>query len=212
MYRGAVNWGKNTANFLRRDMWKAKTWKNALKYVEEIAIGSSSTGSDFFATPMLDAQVDQLVENGSSGDPQVYGEMLSSGTLNVTTGLLLDKGVGTLGKIAKATPDPPSGAMSAPVTDEIYSRPSGATTRAQRESVQGQPCVNCGDVAPTMYADHKYELVKEHYETGTIDLGRMRSTDAVQPHCPSCSRSQGGHMSQYSKKMKAIINERTGGG
>ncbi len=43
-------------------------------------------------------------------------------------------------------------------------------------------------------------LVKEHYQTETIDKVKMRSNDAVQPQCPSCSSKQGAEMSQYSKK------------
>jgi uncharacterized protein RhaS with RHS repeats len=50
-----------------------------------------------------------------------------------------------------------------------YKRPSGATTVAQRESVQGKACVKCGAQTPTQVAGHKEALVKEHYETGTID-------------------------------------------
>jgi len=87
-------------------------------------------------------------------------------------------------------------AKSAP--EAPYRRPSGATTRAQRESVQGQPCVDCGLVPERAYADHKKPLVEEYYETGTIDRDRMRSLGAVQPQCPSCSASQGGRLRQYS--------------
>ncbi len=97
----------------------------------------------------------------------------------------------------------------APATNEIYSRPKNATTPAQRASVQGEACVDCGNTAPTMVADHKTPLVQEHYETGTIDLENMRSLDAVQPQCPTCSAKQGADMSKYSKEMKAIIEART---
>lgn len=61
-----------------------------------------------------------------------------------------------------------------------------------------------------MVADHKTPLVQEHYETGTINTENMRSLDAVQPQCTTCSAKQGAEMSKYSKEMKAIINERTG--
>jgi len=86
-----------------------------------------------------------------------------------------------------------------------YKRPSGATTRAQRESVQGKPCVDCGQTASTMHADHKNPLVKEYYETGTIDKQRMRDVDAVQPQCPTCSNRQGAELSRYSKKKEERI-------
>ena len=69
----------------------------------------------------------------------------------------------------------------APVTNEIYKRPNNATTLAQRKLVQGKPCVKCGAESETMVAGHKKALVEEHYETGTIDQARMRTSDAVQP-------------------------------
>jgi len=83
-----------------------------------------------------------------------------------------------------------------------YKRPSGATTAAQRESVQGKPCVKCGATTDKQVAGHKEALVKEHYETGTIDKQRMRSADAVRPECPTCSAREGAEMSRYSREMK----------
>ena len=87
---------------------------------------------------------------------------------------------------------------------EAYKRPNNATTSAQRASVQGKPCVSCGEAKPKMVADHKTPLVKEHYQTGTIDKTKMKSTDAVQPQCPTCSAKQGAEMSQYSKEQKKL--------
>jgi RHS repeat-associated protein len=89
-----------------------------------------------------------------------------------------------------------------------YARPSGATTPAQRASVQGKPCVDCGKVTPKQVADHKKPLVKEHYETGSIDRTRMRSKDAVQPQCPTCSAKQGADMSRYSKEMRERVEKK----
>ena len=86
--------------------------------------------------------------------------------------------------------------------DAPYKRPSGATTKAQREAVQGKPCVDCGKTGDKMVADHKKPLVEEYYETGTVDTARMRDVDAVQPQCPGCSTSQGGRLSHYSKQKK----------
>jgi len=93
-----------------------------------------------------------------------------------------------------------------PVTTQLYSRPNNATTTAQRASVQGKPCVDCGGTSTPMVADHKLPLVVEHYSTGTINRVNMRAVNSVQPQCTSCSSRQGGHMSQYSKKMKSMIN------
>lgn len=89
-----------------------------------------------------------------------------------------------------------------------YKRPSGATTPEQRAAVQGQPCVDCGDLTPKQYADHKKPLVKEHYETGTIEKKRMRETDAVQPQCPTCSNRQGAELSRYSREQKKKLREK----
>jgi len=53
-----------------------------------------------------------------------------------------------------------------------------------------------------MVADHKNVIVVEWYETGKIDMKRMRSVEAVQPQCPTCSAKQGAEMSKYSKAQK----------
>jgi hypothetical protein len=60
-----------------------------------------------------------------------------------------------------------------------------------------------------MVANHKTPLVEEHYTTGTINVENMRSLEAVNSQCMTCSQKQGAEMSQYSKEMKAIIKERT---
>jgi len=86
-----------------------------------------------------------------------------------------------------------------------YKRPGGATTPAQRASVQGQPRVDCGTIGPVQVADHKVPLVQEYYTTGTIDTTAMRSLDAVQPQCVTCSAQQGAAMSQYSRQMRALF-------
>jgi RHS repeat-associated protein len=97
-----------------------------------------------------------------------------------------------------------SGGGEAPVVPTSpYARPVGATTAAQRASVQGLPCVDCGGIAPTQVADHIHPLVQQWYETGTIDLQVMRSLEAVQPQCPLCSAVQGGQLSWYSRAMRA---------
>jgi hypothetical protein len=54
---------------------------------------------------------------------------------------------------------------------------------------------------PTIPARFK-ALVEEYYETGTIDQQRMRSVDAVQPECPTCSAQEGAAMSRYSRQKK----------
>lgn len=100
-----------------------------------------------------------------------------------------------------------SDAQSSTPATTPYKRPSGATTPEQRASVQGKPCVDCGETAETQVADHKTPLVKEHYETGSIDTTRMRSVDAVQPQCPTCSARQGAEMSRYSREQRALLGK-----
>lgn len=98
------------------------------------------------------------------------------------------------------------GADAAPLITRPYARPGGATTAEQRASVQGRPCVDCGATADTQVADHIDPLVKEYYRTGTIDLQRTRSLEAVQPQCPVCSASQGGTLSWYSRAMRDLLD------
>jgi hypothetical protein len=86
-----------------------------------------------------------------------------------------------------------------------YSRPPNATTWQQRASVQGQPCVTCGVVHPRMYANHIDPLVQQYYRTGTIDTAQMRSLDAVNAQCPTCSARQGGFMAGFSRFMRDLL-------
>jgi hypothetical protein len=101
-----------------------------------------------------------------------------------------------------AAPFPMGGynAPPPPITQR-YQRPSGATTAAQRASVQGQPCVDCGQTAPRMVADHRLPLVREYYETGTINVIQMRDISVVQPQCPTCSAQQGAQLRVYSQEQ-----------
>jgi hypothetical protein len=106
------------------------------------------------------------------------------------------------------TSDVPDAARVGPKATTPYKRPSGATTPAQRASVQGKPCVDCGKTTSKQIADHKTPLVKEYYETGRINKTRMRSLDSVQPQCPTCSARQGAEMSRYSKEQKKLLENR----
>src|SRR5690606_41969368 len=89
-----------------------------------------------------------------------------------------------------------------PSITAVYSRSSGATSAEQRTSVQGKPCVDCGSNTSKQVADHKTPFVKEYYEKGAIDTQKMRSPDAVQPQCPTCSARQGAEMSRFSRQQK----------
>ena len=86
-----------------------------------------------------------------------------------------------------------------------YKRPTGATTTSQRAYVQGMPCVKCGAQTANQFAGHKEALVKEYYETGKIDLERMRSLGSIQSECATCSSEEGAAMSRYSTYMRNLL-------
>ncbi len=140
------------------------------------------------------------VEKAGNGDAEAIGG-LAADVVAVVASKKLPKGK------AKANNAAASANMldDVPVTNEVYKRPNNATTSAQRASVQDKPCVDCGNTTTPMVADHKTPLVVEHYTTGNINKANMRTLGAVQPQCTACSAQQGGRMSAYSKKMKALI-------
>jgi hypothetical protein len=80
-----------------------------------------------------------------------------------------------------------------------YERPSGPTA-AQRASVQGKACATCGKMAPVMVADHIIPFVTQWFGTFKINMTEANSLEAVQPQCPDCSNSQGGILSQLTRK------------
>jgi hypothetical protein len=56
-----------------------------------------------------------------------------------------------------------------------------------------------------MYANHIEPLVQQYYRTGTIDTAQMRSLDAVNAQCPTCSARQGGFMAGFSRFMRNLL-------
>ncbi|WP_259674751.1 filamentous hemagglutinin N-terminal domain-containing protein [Pseudomonas fluorescens] len=87
-----------------------------------------------------------------------------------------------------------------------YSRPSGAgPNAAQRATVQGKPCVDCGVVTSNQVADHIDPLVVQYYRDGAVNVSGQSSVNAVQPHCPSCSASQGGQLGAFGKAMRKFF-------
>lgn len=126
---------------------------------------------------------------------------------SVATDAVIGAVVGAGGNVLDKVLNKAQGAVAnaenqAVAVSTAYKRPSGSVTAEQRAFVLGKPCVDCGTSAPKMVADHKTPLVKEYYQTGTIDKTKMRSIEAVQPQCPTCSAKQGAAMSKYSKEMK----------
>lgn len=88
---------------------------------------------------------------------------------------------------------------------EPYRRPFG-TTAAQRASVQGKPCWECGALEDTMVADHIDPLVEEYMASGgKIDAEAAKSVDAVRPQCPVCSARQGGELAAFSRLWRAVF-------
>jgi hypothetical protein len=129
----------------------------------------------------------------ASDDLAAGGLKTASAALNLVTGGAQKKG----SAVVNAVESKVEALAALP-----YKRPHGATTEAQREAVQGMACVKCGATTDKQIAGHKRALVKEHYETGTIDKQRMRSKDSVQPECPTCSAREGAEMARYSREMK----------
>lgn len=97
----------------------------------------------------------------------------------------------------------PSSTFESPPGTPPYVRPSGAgPTAAQRRAVQGRPCVDCGATAPRQVADHRDPLVVQHYREGSVDVEAQSRPDAVQPHCPDCSASQGGQLGAWARRQR----------
>ncbi|MFZ5617591.1 MAG: RHS repeat domain-containing protein [Pseudomonadota bacterium] len=91
---------------------------------------------------------------------------------------------------------------ASPAITRAYVRPNNATTAAQRASVQGQPCVDCGATAAVQRANHITPLVVEYYTTGSINIQRARSLGAINAHCPTCSARQGADLARYSIQQR----------
>lgn len=107
---------------------------------------------------------------------------------------------------ASQTPAPsasPSGETNSPTgPNGPYKRPNNATTKEQRDSVQGKPCATCGATGQKNNADHKDPLVEQHYRGG---IKPDKSPNAVRPQCPTCSAQQGAYLRQFSSAMKKLF-------
>jgi len=103
-------------------------------------------------------------------------------------------------------PASPSGQSTPanPGPDGPYKRPNNATTKEQRDSVQGQPCVTCGATGQKNNANHIDPLVEQYYRGG-IDPAKMHDPKAVNGQCPTCSAQQGGLLKTFSMAMKKLF-------
>jgi hypothetical protein len=156
-------------------------------------------------------------QQASSGQPRIELPLAPTASYNnlgelvgasvATLGLAIAGGAKTSGEgaAAEASLTEPHPSVTTP-----YERPTGATTAEQRAAVQGNPCVDCGSTDAKMVANHKTPLVKEYYQTGTIDKVNMRSVDAVNSHCATCSNRSGAELSRYSRRMKAKLGNKDG--
>jgi RHS repeat-associated protein len=88
-----------------------------------------------------------------------------------------------------------------------YKRPTHATTDAQRSAVNqtGASCITCGATQGPFNADHKTPLAVEFLSTGVIDKTKMRSVEAVQSQCKTCSNIQGGKLRQVTQKANKTV-------
>lgn len=57
----------------------------------------------------------------------------------------------------------------------------------------------------TQVADHKDPLVVQYYRDGSVNVPAQRAVDAVQPHCPTCSATQGGQLGAFGKAMREFF-------
>jgi len=186
--RGAWNW-----------VWEHR---EAFGLAIFVALSCAASGGN----PAVCSAVTLLAFNGGveaidGGDPLSWKVLVLTG-LEIGGGWVIGKVLSKVGRVFR-------GSRVASAADDVvppgpYERPAGATTSAQRASVQGKPCVVCGDTAATQVADHIEPLVKQWYSKGGIDTAAMRALDAVQPMCPTCSASQGGGLSWYSRNQKEI--------
>ncbi len=138
------------------------------------------------------------------------GVAIDVGAAIATDGLIssVTKGAGLVDDAVSIGPKTKAAASVAdkPVITAPYKRPSNATTPSMRKYVnevgKESGCVKCGNKADKYFAGHKKALVEEYYETGTIDKTKMRSNNAIQPECTTCSSQEGAVMSRYSKQKK----------
>lgn len=89
----------NLYNFVRRDAWKAETWKQGGLFLEEVMLSSSPyTNTN---TPRLDASVKKLEDDVINGDGYTRSKFATGLVLDIALGYVSDKGLSKLGPLAK---------------------------------------------------------------------------------------------------------------
>jgi RHS repeat-associated protein len=214
--------GGITAETMGAVMNAAGQMKESAKNKAAAVAGSAGAAVVGFVADQASARLqDGATVLNATGTALAYGALkisgneaaadLASDSLRESRGDIVEAGLATAtgggsrnAKTAVNAVEKQVESLSKPIT-ERYKRPSGATTAEQRASVQGKACVDCGATTSRQVADHKTPLVKEYYETGTIDKVRMRDPSSVQSQCPTCSAKQGAEMSAFSKQMRRIF-------
>ncbi len=183
---------------------------NVGAYGVQLATGSEGRyvadyQTDGSGTPIFETSY-QYVTNETQGQKalSLAGDVLQVASLanGGASSLTLAKTTNQSKQTVKAVEGAKNATKTNVTIDKPYKRPSGSVTQKQRQSVQNKPCVDCGKTEKKMVADHKKALVEEYYETGTIDVKKMRDVNSVQPQCPTCSAKQGAEKAQYSKQQK----------
>lgn len=161
-------------------------------------------------------------QNVLNGAMMGMGGVIAAGELSVATAAIneaeiaaSETAVATEVATTEAVTTPPitfthEGRVYEVTATTPYRRPANATNVRQRRAANapGSTCVTCGTTQGPFVADHIHPLSVEHLTTGTIDLQQMRSVQAVQPQCHTCSNSQGGTLRATTREVNQQILNR----
>jgi len=90
---------KSVWSFFARDAWKAQTWINTGKFIEQGALSMSAV--PVAPTPMVDAKTDEFINDVVRGDAYSRSAYISEFGTNIATGIIADKGISKLALLAK---------------------------------------------------------------------------------------------------------------
>jgi RHS repeat-associated protein len=99
---------KGTWNFITRDAWSKKTWKETWSLYTEVA-DSYSGSNTRQSTPRLDAMAKSFEKNVINGDAYTRSKALSKFSTDILTAYVGSKGLGTLSEFVNATVKTPWG-------------------------------------------------------------------------------------------------------
>lgn len=116
---------KNTWNFFAKDAWRAQTWINAGKFIEQGALSMSAV--PVAPTPMIDAKADEFINDVIRGDAYTRSAYISEFGTGLLLGYIGDKGLGKLKGLSNA------GKIAGHTVDEILDVSKGIKTRGLLE-------------------------------------------------------------------------------